>query len=168
MVADDAAAMLADLEDEEAMRLTGTHAEFTQDEIEDWTASRAEADDRLDLAVTDRSTGQWLGEVVISNWDEDNRSCSFRVALSAGARDRGIGTESTRLIVDYVFDRITSPPVNRIELEVFAFNPRAIAAYERAGFQREGVRRDALLWDGTYVDALVMSIIRSDRSAVTG
>jgi RimJ/RimL family protein N-acetyltransferase len=64
------------------------------------------------------------------------------------------------LIVDYVFAEL---PVNRLELEVYAFNPRAIAIYEKVGFRREGVRRDALLWDGEFVDAIMMSVIRSDR-----
>ena len=167
MVGDDAAAMFADFDDEEAMRLTGTHTVLTLEQIERWCATRAETDDRLDLAVTARMTGEWLGEAVINDWDADNRSCGFRIALSASARNRGIGTEATRLVVDYVFDQISSPPVNRIELEVFAFNPRAIAAYERAGFQRDGVRRDALRWDEEYIDALVMSIIRSDPSSAT-
>jgi RimJ/RimL family protein N-acetyltransferase len=163
MTAEDAVAMLADLEDEEARRLTGTHADFTSDQVERWTATRADADDRIDLAVVDRETGQWLGEVVVNDWDPDNRSCGFRIALGAAARDRGIGTEATRLIVDHVFDVIDDPPVNRIELEVYAFNPRAIAVYERVGFRREGIRREALRWDGQFVDAILMSIIRSDR-----
>jgi RimJ/RimL family protein N-acetyltransferase len=155
--------MLVDLQDQEAMRLTGTHATFTADDVERWAASRADTVDRIDLAVVDRETGQWLGEVVAHEWDPDNRTCGFRIALSAGARDRGIGTEATRLIVDYVFDEIDDPPVNRIELEVYAFNPRAIAVYERVGFRREGVRRQALRWDDEFVDAILMSLVRSDR-----
>ena len=165
IVASDAASMWADLDDEEANRLTGTHAAFTYEQIERWVASRADTDDRLDLAVTDRATGEWLGEVVVNEWDPDNRSCSFRIALGAHARNRGVGTEVTRLIVDHVFDAIDDPPVNRLELEVYAFNPRAIAVYERIGFRQEGVRREALFWDGEFVDAITMSIVRSDREA---
>ncbi|WP_197372312.1 GNAT family N-acetyltransferase, partial [Streptomyces clavuligerus] len=47
----------------------------------------------------------------------------------------------------------------RISLEVYAFNPRARRAYEKAGFVAEGVLRDALLWEGERVDATVMSIL---------
>jgi RimJ/RimL family protein N-acetyltransferase len=161
--AGDADAMLADLTDVDALRLTGTHRTFTRDEIERWVATRPGTDDRLDLAIIDRTTGGWLGEVVVNDWDPDNRSCGFRIALTRTARDRGYGTEATRLVVDHVFETIDDPPVNRIELEVYAFNPRAIHVYERIGFQREGVRRQALRWNGEYVDAIVMSILRSDR-----
>jgi RimJ/RimL family protein N-acetyltransferase len=160
MVAADADGMWRDVHDEEANRLTGTHETFTRDQIERWCARRAAADDRYDLAVIDRESGEWAGELVINEWDADNQSCSFRIALSAHARNRGLGTESTRLILDYVFAEL---PINRLELEVYAFNPRAVAIYEKVGFRREGVRRDALLWDGEFVDAIMMSVIRSDR-----
>ena len=72
-----------------------------------------------------------------------------------------MGSEATRLIVDYAFVELG---VHRIELEVFAFNPRAIAVYEKLGFVHEGVRRHALLWDGEWIDALVMSIVATDRA----
>jgi len=166
MSATDADSMWADAHDTEVNHFTGTHADFTEEQIEAWCSTRAEQADRLDLAVTDPATGAWLGEVVINEWDPDNRSCSFRIALSAGARDRGVGTEATRLVVDHVFDQITDPPVNRVSLEVYEFNPRALAVYERVGFVREGVLRDALHWQGEFHDAIVMSMLRRDRADV--
>jgi RimJ/RimL family protein N-acetyltransferase len=163
IVVDDAADMLADIADGEARRLTGTHATFTPEDIRRWASTRADTVDRIDLAIVDIETGRWLGEVVVNDWDPDNRSCGFRIAVTADARAKGYGTEATRLIVDHVFDEIDDPPVNRVELEVYAFNPRAITVYERVGFRREGVLRQALRWDGEYVDAIMMSIVRSDR-----
>ncbi len=160
MVADDAEFMWRDIQDADGMRLTGTHGTFEREQIVDWCESRAQQDDRLDLAVIDRSTNAWAGEVVINEWDPDNASCGFRIALSADSRDQGLGSEATQLIVDYVFDEL---PVNRLQLDVFAFNPRAIAVYERIGFAREGVLRQALQWDGEFVDSIVMSLIRGDR-----
>jgi RimJ/RimL family protein N-acetyltransferase len=45
---------------------------------------------------------------------------------------------------------------------VYAFNPRAQRAYEKAGFVVEGVFRDALLWDGQWVDEVMMSVLATD------
>ena len=164
MVATDAESMWADAHDEEITHFTGTHADFTEEQIVRWCATRADQDDRLDLAVTGRTTGEWLGEAVINDWDPDNHSCSFRIALSSNARNRGVGTEATQLLIDYVFDEITDPSVNRISLEVFAFNPRGLAVYEKVGFVREGVFREALHWLGEYHDAIVMSMLRRERA----
>ena len=45
----------------------------------------------------------------------------------------------------------------RLELEVFAPNTRAVALYEKHGFQREGLRRQYAIADGGFVDAWVMA-----------
>ena len=139
--------------------MTGTHQEFTFDQIQNWAASREQANDRLDLSIIDRASGQWAGELAINNWDEDNHSCSFRIAIGPDGRNRGLGSEATRLIIDYVFECL---PINRLALEVYAFNPRAIHVYERCGFTREGILRSALHWDGKYHDAILMSILRKE------
>jgi RimJ/RimL family protein N-acetyltransferase len=49
--------------------------------------------------------------------------------------------------------------LHRIALEVYAFNPRARRAYEKAGFRLEGVLRQSLRYDGEWIDAAVMSIL---------
>jgi RimJ/RimL family protein N-acetyltransferase len=49
--------------------------------------------------------------------------------------------------------------LHRIDLEVYSFNPRARHVYEKVGFVAEGVLRDALRWDGHWVDATVMSVL---------
>ena len=167
LAASDATSMWADVHDEEITHFTGTRAEFTRRQIEAWCATRHDQADRIDLAVADADTGSWLGEVVVNDWDPDNRSCNFRIALSGNGRDRGIGTEATRLVVEHVFDTIDDPPVHRLSLEVFDFNPRGLAVYEKCGFVREGVLRDAILWRGEFHDAIVMSILRTDREPAT-
>jgi RimJ/RimL family protein N-acetyltransferase len=45
---------------------------------------------------------------------------------------------------------------------VFENNPRAIRAYEKAGFVHEGRLRQAEFKDGKYIDILVMSILKDE------
>jgi RimJ/RimL family protein N-acetyltransferase len=47
----------------------------------------------------------------------------------------------------------------RVELTVNADNIRAIALYEKCGFQREGLTRDSICIDGRFRDSLVMARI---------
>lgn len=157
---DDAPALAEMVADPEGARLTGTHATFTDEQLRTWYATRGAQTDRLDLAVVDRATGEYVGEVVLNDLDEANLSCSFRISLGPKARGRGLGTEATRLAVGYAIDVVG---LHRVELEVYSFNPRAQAVYEKAGFVREGVRRDALRWNGEWVDAITMSILATDR-----
>lgn len=153
------------LQDPEARRLTGTHAEFTQEQIEAWLSGLAEQHDRADWAVIRRADEQYpeeryLGEVVLNDLDADNESVGFRIVLSpADVRGQGYGTEATAAVVGHAFDDLG---LHRVSLEVFAFNPRAQRAYEKAGFTVEGRQRDALLWDGARVDAVSMGILTGD------
>lgn len=157
----DAAEMLA--ADPETIRLTGTHAYaefFTLESLENWCATRAGHDDRLDLSIIERATREWTGEVVLNELNAANESCGFRIALQ-GPRfyGRGLGSEATRLVIDYAF---TVVGVHRIELEVYDFNPRARHVYEKAGFVHEGTKRDALRWDGEWIDCHCMALLDRD------
>jgi RimJ/RimL family protein N-acetyltransferase len=150
------------LGDAESKRLTGTHADFDPGVAENWYATRADHDDRLDLAIIERASGTYVGEVVLNELDPDNRSCGFRICLiGPRAFGRGYGTEAARLVLAHAFDTVG---LNRVELEVYDFNPRARHVYEKIGFVHEGTKRQALLWDGAWVDAHLMAMVASDRT----
>lgn len=151
--------------DPESERLTGTvgmdnDPDWTLENVEKWYSTRAEHDDRIDLSIIERATGEWAGEVVLNELNVHNQSCGFRIVLQ-GPRfyGRGLGSEATRLVVDYAFGVVG---IHRIELQVYAFNPRARHVYEKIGFVHEGTMREALLWDGEWVDCHLMGMLASD------
>jgi len=149
-------ALAAAMADPEVTRFTGSHEEIGEEKAREWYRTRKDQTDRLDLAIVDKATGSVVGEAVLNNWDPDNRSCSFRILIGPNGQGRGLGTEATRLIVGYGIEEIG---LHRISLGVFAFNPRAQRAYEKAGFVVEGRLRDELYWDGEWVDSIVMSVL---------
>lgn len=156
----DALDMFASLSDAESMRLTGTQQNFTLEQVQQYCQRVAQADDRFDYAITVPGDPTYLGEVVLNNIDQINRSANFRIALASEKLfGKGYGTEATRLIIDFGFQSLK---LHRIELEVYDFNPRAQHVYEKVGFVREGIRRDVLLWDGVYHSAIVMSILENE------
>ena len=158
--ADDLPALRPMWEDAESSRLTGSRDRTVDEErLHAWYATRVGQDDRLDLAILDRASGAVVGEAVLNGWSPADESCSFRISLVPGTYGRGLGTEAIRLICGYGFEKLG---LHRISLEVYAFNPRARRAYEKAGFVAEGVLRDALRWDGAWVDATVMSILAGE------
>lgn len=158
---DDAMAMFLSLSDEESSRLTGTQTSFTLEQVEAHCARIAAAEDRHDFAITRPGDPTYLGEVVLMDIDPINRSAVFRIALAHESLfGQGLGTAATQRIVDFGFDDVG---LHRIELEVYAFNERARHVYEALGFAVEGIKRDALWQDGDFHDAIVMSILSSDR-----
>lgn len=146
--------------DAESLRLTGTHGTTDVEALRSWYRTRVDHDDRIDLSILERPTGRWVGEAVLNELDPANRACGFRI-LVARERDygRGFGTETTRLLLAHAFDTVG---VHRVELEVYAFNSRARHVYEKVGFVLEGTKRDALRWDGAWVDAHLMAMLSDD------
>jgi RimJ/RimL family protein N-acetyltransferase len=151
------------MDDPDVARLTGSHGEIGEERARQWMRTRKDQTDRLDLAIVDKATGEVVGEAVLNEWDPDNESCNFRILIGPSGQGRGLGTEATRLIVGYGIEELG---LHRIELGVYSFNPRAQRAYEKAGFVVEGVRRDTLLWDGEWVDSIVMSVLAPERKTV--
>ncbi len=154
------------LQDPETMILTGTvHSSiqtalpWTVDDLRATYKRWSSAKDRLVLAVIDRATDAMVREVVLHDWDESNRSCSFRTFIGAVGRGRGLGSEATELIVRYGIHELG---LHRITLEVYAFNPRARHVYEKVGFRYEGTGRDALWFDEQWIDVNYMSILETD------
>lgn len=160
----DAEAMGEIIRDPEVVRFTfDPSVELTPERLRSWYGSRSAQPDRLDLAVTDRATGELVGEVVLNEWDPDARSCTFRTLIGPRGRGRGLGTEATRLIVGHGFERLG---LRRIQLEAYGNNPRALRVYEKVGFVVEGVRREVTFRDGEWVDEVIMAILDREWAAL--
>lgn len=146
------------LQDDESKRLTGTHKSFTQQQIRDWLAGRADEHDRADWAIIRKDDEVYVGEAVLNDLDSDNESMGFRIALSgAHVFGKGYGTEATKAIIEYGLNVVG---LHRISLEVVDFNLRAQRAYAKAGFEPEGVLREAWYWDGERSDVIVMAVVK--------
>ncbi|NMO22330.1 GNAT family N-acetyltransferase [Pyxidicoccus fallax] len=163
---EDVPALWRMLHEPECMRLTGSRTTFPREAVEAWYAGRNEAPDRLDLAIADAATDACLGEVVLNEYAPHDRACNFRISLAGPELfGRGLGTEATRLMLGHAFETVG---LHRVGLEVYDFNPRARRAYEKAGFVTEGVRRQVLLWEGTWYDSVVMSVLAPEWAALNG
>lgn len=140
--------------DPEVDRLTGSRGEFTRGEVLAYFHRCLEADDRADFLITGPD-GQILGESVINEIDWQTRCANFRIALfRSDSCGKGIGSWAVRMTRNFAFEALG---LHRLELDVFSFNPRAIRAYEKAGF-----RREAVLDGSAYGDDILMAILEDE------
>jgi len=70
---------------------------------------------------------------------------------------RGAGTALMGAVVDLADNWLQ---LKRLELGVYVDNARAIALYERFGFEREGLARAYAWRNGAYADSLMMARLR--------
>jgi RimJ/RimL family protein N-acetyltransferase len=81
---------------------------------------------------------------------------SLGMAIVADARGLGGG----RALMDALLVRARDLGAHKVELEVWPDNERAIALYERYGFEVEGLRRDHYRRrDGTLRSSLIMALL---------
>ena len=163
LVGADAEAMARILSDPQVQLLTGsveTTAEAQEpcpldDRLLAWYASRADQDDRLDLAVIDRASGALVGEVVLNEWDRDGHTANLRILLGPDGRDRGLGSEAVRLLTAYALDALG---LSSVTLGVYAHNPRARRVYDRLGYRVVGVDAGEHRLDGEPLDLVLMAV----------
>ena len=92
--------------------------------------------------------------------DAGQHRATYSVGLFVAAlRGQGLGREITRLVVAWGFGGLG---LYRIELEVLAFNTRAIRCYLACGFRQEGVRREAELYPDGRKDLISMGLLRPE------
>ena len=100
----DVVALRAGMADRDVTILTGsTHRSSATDPLLDRDIDKlqqiyalwAKDPTRLVWAIVDRPADIVIGEVLLTELDEGNRSCGFRIWI-AGAHGRGLGTEATR------------------------------------------------------------------------
>lgn len=106
---------------------------------------------------------KFIGSCDFNNIEWRVRSAELGIMIGdKSAWNQGYGTEAVRLLLKVGFETLN---LNRIYLHVFENNPRAIRAYEKAGFTHEGRDRQGEYQDGRYIDVLVMSILQEEWRA---
>ncbi len=76
------------------------------------------------------------------------------LAVDPAHRREGIGAA----LIEALVDRARGAGIRRLTLRVLSTNAAARALYERAGFEVEGVLREAFLLEGAYVDDVLMGL----------
>jgi RimJ/RimL family protein N-acetyltransferase len=87
---------------------------------------------------------------------------SAEIGIIVGEADfwgQGYATESIVLLAHHCFDRLN---LNRLAAGAVDKNAGSIRAFEKAGFSREGVARQAYFCEGEYHDCVNLSLLYSE------
>lgn len=95
--------------------------------------------------------------VYLVNWI--NGTCYVGITIGPEYQGNGYGKEAMGVLTDFIFNYMN---VNKIKLQVFGFNKRAIFSYEKCGFLLEGTLKEELFRFGKYHDIHVMGLLRKD------
>ena len=83
------------------------------------------------------------------------------LAVHPDFRGRGVALEAARLVQQ---ELVGERGFHRLQLEVYGFNVRAQEHFERAGYTREGVRRNAYRYGDGWTDGVLFGFVAEDLS----
>jgi RimJ/RimL family protein N-acetyltransferase len=160
---DDAERYRAWINDVEVARLIDRAKAVTRLEHEAWYRSLVTSDANCVFAVERLDDGRFIGLVWLYAIHWRHRRAEVRIVL--GDRDSwggGFGTDALRLLAAIAFGSMN---LDKLWADVLATNPRAVAAFERAGFEREGLLRGDRFDNGVRLDVVRLGLLRAAGGA---
>jgi RimJ/RimL family protein N-acetyltransferase len=109
----------------------------------------------VEFTIYDRRDSAPVGTAGLFHIVHAHGRASFGIALGE-RRGQGLGTEATRLVLDFAFHVLQ---LRNVALEALDWNVAGLTAYERAGFRRIGIRRGAVMSRGRPTDLVLMDAV---------
>lgn len=114
----------------------------------------------IPLAVRIKGSEEIIGLVELDGISYTNRFSWISIGFGDNLhRGKGFGKEALNIAVDFAFNELN---LERLQLNVISYNEAAIRLYEKIGFQREGVYREAVLRDGKKHDLLLYGLLKRE------
>ena len=104
-----------------------------------------------------------IGVTALHRVDLVSRAAVFSICIADPEhRGRGHAGEATRLVMAWAFDVLN---LHRIQLHTWVGNAAGMRTYEKVGFVREGVLRQAMRHNNEWCDFLVMGLLADEWRA---
>jgi diamine N-acetyltransferase len=114
--------------------------------------------ERVEFTIYDRVDSAPVGTAGLFEIVHAHGRAAFGIAIGE-RRGQGLGTEATRLVLDFAFHVLQ---LRNVLLEALDWNVAGLTAYERAGFRRIGIRRGAVMSRGRPTDMVLMDAVPQD------
>jgi len=115
---------------------------------------------RLAIEMTSESEkhkGKTIGFVDFFDYDVINRKAGVGILIGDyEERRKGYAREAIALFVHYAFNTLN---IHQIYCHIEMSNEGSVKLFERAGFNRCGLLKDWILYNGQWHDVLIMQII---------
>jgi RimJ/RimL family protein N-acetyltransferase len=162
---DDLASFVRWVNDPETRRFVAMRYPLSMTEEDNWWQARLQKKNDHIFAI-ETEDGTYIGNMGLHDLEPENRQAMLGIVI--GPKEywgRGYGPDAIRALLGWAFGYLN---LNRVYLRVYAYNERAIRCYEKCGFQREGVLRQARYSDGHYSDEWIMGVLRREFVADPG
>jgi len=136
----------------------------TMDEIRSYVAKMADKADEIFLAICLKDGDRHIGNIKLGPINKFHHFAY--ISLFIGEKSywgKGIATEAISLVKDFAFEKLG---LHRLMAGCYADNVSSARAFEKAGFQREGLEKEKWLCEGKYVDGLLLGAVNKKMKTV--
>ncbi len=107
------------------------------------------------FSIVENKSCSLIGSCSLRHIDLIHRNAELQIRIgNADFLGKGLGSDATLILLDHAFKDLN---LKRVYLHVFESNKRAIAAYEKCGFIKEGLLQQAAYINGEYINILLMA-----------
>lgn len=148
--------------DEKIQSLYAEPAYVTKDavkELLDKYIGSYQKDDYYRWAIISKESNECIGQIAFFLVDSKNHFAEIEYCIGSAFQCRGLATEATKATIAYGFDKMN---LHKVQISHKSINIPSKRVIEKSGFTYEGTLRDYFFMEGTYVDRLYYSILRSE------
>jgi len=149
--------------DPELIQLTGMNPlPKSMTDMERWYEN-VHTNPNLKLFTIKTFDGEYIGNIELNSIDW--RGGGGELGIVIGERDywhQGYGSEATHMMLGFAFGELR---LHRIETRVLSHNQRAQHTFERCGFVKEGLLRQAHFAGNAHQDIVVYSMLSHEYQA---
>lgn len=128
---------------------------FNSKQQQTWWEQSYQKNNEKNFIIADNEDN-FLGTISLVNIDMRSKKAELgRFFISKENRGNHFGNISITLLLEYAFEHLN---MNKIYLEVFAYNKQAIHLYEQIGFESEGLLQKHVFKNGKYCDVAIYAI----------
>lgn len=101
-----------------------------------------------------------IGEINYNKIEIKGRKVEIDIFI-ASTKDQGsgYGSNAIKTLIKYLFETFD---LNKIWVEIRAFNIRAIAVFKKVGFKQEGILREEDYFDDKFIDCVRLGLLKKE------
>ncbi len=131
----------------------------SRDKIAAYVTAMDQSTDSVFLAIVVKEDDHHIGNIKLGPIDWVHQRADIALVIGdKAAWGRGYASEAIGLLTEYAFRTLR---LHKVTAGCYATNVGSAKAFLKAGFTREGARRQQYVSDGGYVDEILLGRVRS-------
>lgn len=137
---------------------------LTKEQHENWLKTQVYTHKTAQFIIIESSSNYEIGSAYLRDIDRKNSKAELGIYIGEiEYLGKGYGREVILLLLKYGFEKLK---LNKIFLRVLKENANAIKAYEKVGFEVEGIFKEDVKINDEYRDVVFMSILNKENGKV--